>query len=199
MTPKSLLRNPACVSEVKDFTSGGFKEVIDDVKADLKKVNKLVFCTGKLFYDLIAEREKLKNEQVALVRIEQLHPFPGKQIKALKEKYKNAKTCIWAQEEPANMGAWEYIHKNMLPMFDIKVISRPASGSTATGSVKFHIVRHQKILDKVFSECDCPYIDEECKMACIGNKWKSFEKEIKELQVDTIDCKFHSGTKPLKN
>ncbi|MEJ2596422.1 MAG: hypothetical protein P8100_15140, partial [bacterium] len=103
----------------------------------------------------------------------------------------------WAQEEPANMGAWEYIHKNLVTEFNIKVISRPSSGSTATGSPKFHAIQQQKILDKVFSQCECPFIDEECKMVCIGNKWKSFEKELKKLDVDTVDSKYHSGLKPL--
>ena len=199
MTPKSLLRHPQAVSDISEFTSGKFLEVIDDTSADVAKVNKLVFCTGKVYYDLIAERKKLGNEQVALVRVEQLHPFPFERVMEIREKYKNAKTFIWAQEEPANMGAWEYFHKNVIPDINIKVIARPPSGSTATGSAKFHAMRQQKILDKVFSECECPYLDEECKMACIGNKWKSFDKELKELHVDNIDSKFHSGTKPLKS
>jgi len=197
-TPKSLLRHPKCVSTINDFTSGGFKEVVDDETADHKKITKLVFCTGKLYYDLVAEKEKLENERVAIIRIEQLYPFPIEQLRALKAKYKNAKTYIWTQEEPANMGAWEFVRKNMDTDFNIKVIARPPSGSTATGSSKFHAIRQQKILDKVFEECDCPYIGEECNMACIGNRWKSFEKELKELHVDHIDSKFHSGVKPLK-
>jgi len=197
-TPKSLLRHPKCISTINDFTTGGFKEVVDDETADPKKITKLVFCTGKLYYDLIAEKEKLENERVANIRIEQLYPFPIEQLRALKAKYKNAKTYIWTQEEPANMGAWEFVRKNMDTDFNIKVIARPPSGSTATGSSKFHAIRQQKILDKVFEECDCPYIGEECNMACIGNRWKSFEKELKELHVDHIDSKFHSGVKPLK-
>lgn len=196
-TPKSLLRHPRCMSPLEDFTKGGFKELIDDESAKPDVVNKVVFCTGKLYYDLLAEKEKLKNETIALVRLEQLHPFPEVQVKQIKEKYKLAKTFIWAQEEPYNMGAWEYIRNNMPAEFKIKSIARPASGSTATGSAKFHVVRQQKILDKVFAECDCPFLDEECNMACIGNKWKSFEKELEELHVDNIDSKFHSGVKPL--
>jgi 2-oxoglutarate dehydrogenase E1 component len=198
-TPKSLLRHPKTISPIKDFTSGGFKEVIDDVTAKPDLVNKIVFCTGKLYYDLLAEKEKLNNNTITLVRLEQLHPFPTVQVEKIRKKYKLAKTIIWTQEEPANMGAWEFIRNHMPADFKIKSICRPASGSTATGSPKFHVIRQQKILDKVFEECDCPYIDQECNMACIGNKWKSFEKELKELQVDNINSKFHSGTKPLKN
>jgi 2-oxoglutarate dehydrogenase E1 component len=197
-TPKSLLRHPRCISPIKDFTSGGFKEVIDDASAKPEIVNKVVFCSGKLYYDLLAEKEKLENTTIALVRLEQLHPFPKLRVKEIKEKYKLAKTFIWTQEEPANMGAWEFIRNHMPAGFKIKSICRPASGSTATGSPKFHVVRQQKIIDKVFEECDCPYIDEECNMVCIGNKWKSVEKELAELRVETIDSKFHSGVKPLK-
>lgn len=197
-TPKSLLRHPKCVSKISDFTSGGFKETIDDVSADPVKVTKLAFCTGKLYYDLIAEKEKLKNEKVAIIRIEQLYPFPLEQLLAIKAKYKNAKTFIWTQEEPFNMGAWGFVRNYMESDFNIKVIARPPSGSTATGSSKFHVIRQQKILDKTFDECDCPYIGEECNMACIGNKWKSFNNELKELQVKQIDSKLHSGVKPLK-
>ncbi|MFK5855509.1 MAG: 2-oxoglutarate dehydrogenase E1 component [Bacteroidota bacterium] len=197
-TPKSLLRHPQCVSTIKDFTSGGFKEVIDDTVTHHDKVDKLVLCTGKIYYELMAEKKKQSYTNVAIVRIEQLYPFPTNQVSGIIAKYKNVANYIWAQEEPANMGAWEFIHNILLPEIDIKVISRPASGSPATGSGKFHIIRQQKIIDKVFEQCDCPYIHDECKMACIGNKWKSFEKELLELNVDNIDSKYHSGKRKLK-
>jgi len=197
-TPKSLLRHPRCISPVEDFTKGGFREVLDDETADPEKITKMVFCTGKVYYDLLSEKEKLKKETIALIRVEQLYPFPLQQLLKLKAKYINASHFIWAQEEPVNMGAWEFVRKNMESDFDLKVIARPASGSPATGSSKFHVIRQQKIIDKVFDECICPYLDFECEMACIGNKWRSFEKELQELQVDQIDSKFHSGIKPLK-
>ncbi len=197
-TPKSLLRHPRCISPIDHFTKGGFKEVLDDETANPGKITKLVFCTGKVYYDLLAEKEKLKKETIALIRIEQLYPFPLQQLIKLKSKYKKATHFIWAQEEPVNMGAWEFVRKNMEPDFNLRVIARPASGSPATGSSKFHVIRQQKIMDKVFEECICPYLNEECEMVCIGNKWKSFEKELQELHVDHIDSKFHSGIKPLK-
>ncbi|PIY34732.1 MAG: 2-oxoglutarate dehydrogenase E1 component, partial [Bacteroidetes bacterium CG_4_10_14_3_um_filter_42_6] len=100
-TPKSLLRHPRCISSVNELTSGGFKEIIDDKTADPKKVNKVVYCNGKLFYDLLAEKEKLNNDRIALVRIEQLYPFPVEQVKKVNARYSLAKTFIWAQEEPA--------------------------------------------------------------------------------------------------
>ncbi len=197
-TPKSLLRHPNCVSKIEDFTTGGFKEVFDDPVADPEKVNKITFCSGKLYYDLIAEKEKLGNEKIAIVRIEQIYPLPVDQLLVIKDRYKNAKTYIWAQEEPRNMGAWTFIRSELDQKFNIKVIARPPSGSTATGSSKFHAIRQQKIIDKIFEECDCPFIEDDCQMVCIGNKWKSFEKELLDLNLDHIDSKFHSGTKPLK-
>jgi 2-oxoglutarate dehydrogenase E1 component len=185
------------VSTTKDFTTGGFKEVIDDETGNPRKVIKVVFCNGKLYYDLLAERERLNNDQIALIRIEQLYPFPTQQVKAVAEKYPLSKTFIWAQEEPANMGAWNFIHDLFGLNIPLKLVARPASGSPATGSGKFHTIRQQKILDKVMSECNCPYLEKSCEMVCIGNKWKQFEKELKDMHVDHIDSKFHSGVKPL--
>ncbi|MCF8368385.1 MAG: 2-oxoglutarate dehydrogenase E1 component [Bacteroidales bacterium] len=195
-TPKSLLRHARCVSTIKEFTSGGFKELIDDNNADQKKITKVVLCTGKIYYDLLEEKEKLESKSIAVVRLEQLYPLPKTQLRELIAKYKNAATWLWVQEEPYNMGAWPYIHLefNDIP---IKVIARPASGSPATGSSKFHFVRQRKIIEKTFQECICPNIDKECKMVCIGNRWKSFEREINALKTGTIDSKSISGEKQL--
>ncbi|MBU2553791.1 MAG: 2-oxoglutarate dehydrogenase E1 component [Bacteroidetes bacterium] len=196
-TPKSLLRHPQCISHINEFTSGGFREVIDDLSVDVKKVDKVVFCNGKIYYDLLAEREKLNKKNIALIRIEQLYPFPVEQILNIYKKYINTKTTIWAQEEPANMGAWNFIYTSLASHIPIKLVARPASGSPATGSGKFHVIRAQKIFDKVMGECNCPYLDESCEMACIGNKWKQFEKELEELNIKNMDSKYHSGVKPL--
>ncbi|GMT44924.1 MAG: 2-oxoglutarate dehydrogenase subunit E1 [bacterium] len=197
-TPKSLLRHPKAVSSLADFTTGGFRETIDDATAQPGKITRVVFCSGKLYYNLLAEKEKLKNTSVALIRIEQLYPFPKQQVDTIISKYKGARPIVWAQEEPANMGAWEFMRKEFDKEIDLILIGRPASGSPATGSSKFHVIREQKILDKVFLECNCPFLDDKCEMVCIGNRWKSFEKELKEMHVDHIDSKFHSGIKPLK-
>ena len=197
-TPKSLLRHHECISSIKDFTSGGFKEIIDDTTVHPEKVDKVVLCTGKIYYEMLEENKKQKSGNIAIIRIEQLYPFPKNQLLKILKRYKNTKTFIWAQEEPANMGAWEFIYNILADDIKIKVISRPASGSPATGSNKFHIIRQQKIIDKVFELCDCPYLNDECKMVCIGNKWKSFEKELQEHNIKNIDSKLHSGKKPLK-
>ncbi len=197
-TPKSLLRHPKAVSPLSAFTKGGFREVIDDASAKPEEITRVVFCSGKLYYNLQAEKEKLKNTSVALIRIEQLYPFPKQQVDAIISKYEGAKAMVWAQEEPANMGAWDFMRKAFGKEIDLMLIGRPASGSPATGSSKFHVIQEQKILDKVFLECICPFLNDKCEMVCIGNRWRSFEKELKELHVDHIDSKFHSGVKPLK-
>ena len=149
-TPKKLLRYPTCVSPMEDFTSSGFKEVIDDTTANADTVTKLVFCTGKLFYDLIERKEKDKNTTVAVVRIEQLYPLPLLQLNEIIEKYKNAKTYIWAQEEPENMGAWSFLLR-VFREVPLQVISRMESASPATGFSKSHETQQKAIVDSVFA------------------------------------------------
>jgi 2-oxoglutarate dehydrogenase E1 component len=92
-------------------------------------------------------------------------------------KYANSTDTLWTQEEPANMGAWTYIQQQAQE-FSMRLIARPASGSPATGSPEFHAIRQRKIIEKTFSSCDCPMVAEECRMICIGNRWKTFEKQI---------------------
>lgn len=148
-TPKKLLRYPSCVSSLKDFTEGTFREVIDDVSADPKKITRLVFCTGKFYYDLTEHREKTNSEDTAIIRIEQLYPFPEKQIAAVLKKYSEAEHFIWAQEEPENMGAWTFIARKMknVPMV---YIGRDEAASPATGFAKMHNAETYAILDAVF-------------------------------------------------
>jgi 2-oxoglutarate dehydrogenase E1 component len=150
-TPKSLLRHPRCVSKIADFTSGSFHEVIDDVVADPKSVSKLVFCTGKLYYELLEKKEAEQANDIALIRLEQLYPFPQKQVKDLIQKYNKVKEYIWAQEEPANMGAWSYLLRIFRDV-QLKVISRCESGSPATGSSKQHASQQKALIDKVFEK-----------------------------------------------
>jgi len=147
-TPKSLLRHPKAVSNVEELTTGGFKEVLDDEMVKPADVNKLVFCTGKFYYDLLAEREEKKKKNIALIRIEQLYPFPEKQLEPILKKFKNAKEHIWAQEEPENMGAWIHILRHFNGI-DLKLHSLPASGSPATGSHKVHDIRHKQVLESI--------------------------------------------------
>ena len=146
MSPKSLLRNPACISPVSDFTKGGFREVIDDDSVDAKKVDKLLLCSGKVFYELLDNRDKQEKKNIAIVRIEQLHPLPEKQLDAIFKKYEKAKT-FFVQEEPENMGAWNYLLR-FYRKADIEVISRRASASPATGFHKKHEEEQKNLINK---------------------------------------------------
>ncbi len=152
-TPKSLLRHPACVSSWDDFSKGIFQEVIDDKTADPNKVNRIVFCNGKIFYDLMAAKTATKNESVAVVRLEQLYPFPSKQVKEIVKKYKNAKEHYWTQEEPENMGAWSYLLRTLK---DVKLhcIARPESASPATGSKKVHEQQQKSLIERTFAKTE---------------------------------------------
>ena len=107
-TPKSLLRHPKAVSSIEELADGGFQEVIDDT-INPKNVRKVVFCMGKFYYDLLAEREKLERDDVALVRIEQLFPLHEEKLQEVIDRYSNAEKYVWAQEEPRNMGAWSHM------------------------------------------------------------------------------------------
>ena len=170
--------------------------MIDDASADPDKITKVVLCTGKIYYDLLEEKEKLKNENIAIIRVEQLFPLPKNQLRELIAKYRNTQTWLWVQEEPYNMGAWPFMHMEFKDV-PLKVIARPASGSPATGSSKFHLVRQRKIVEKTFLECICPNLEIECKMVCIGNKWKSFEKELEAHKAESIDSRSISAEKHL--
>ncbi|HEY0030160.1 MAG TPA: 2-oxoglutarate dehydrogenase E1 component [Bacteroidia bacterium] len=155
-TPKKLLRYPTCVSSVKDFTTGGFQEVIDDVTANAKSVKKVVFCSGKIYYDLIEGKEKAGADDVAIVRVEQLYPFPAKQLSVILEKYKGAVDHVWAQEEPENMGAWAHMMRFFVKHTEtkgvsLKYVGRAENASPATGFSKSHAEQQQRIVDAIVS------------------------------------------------
>ena len=145
LSPKSLLRHPAVVSPVKEFSEGAFTEVIDDATVTAKDVKRVVMCSGKIFYDLLEVQQKRKNKDAAIVRLEQLHPFPEKQLNTVLKRYKGAK-LVWVQEEPANMGYASYILR-MLPKLNIDYVSRKASASPATGYSKVHKAEQDKIVN----------------------------------------------------
>ena len=151
-TPKSLLRHPKAMSSADDLANGAFKEVIDDEGADKKKVKSLVFCTGKFYYDLLAAREELNRDDVALVRVEQLFPLPEQQMKEITAKYKNANDVVWAQEEPRNMGAWSHIMMHYAEARSFRVASRRFYAAPAAGSSVRSKARHQQVIDYVFDK-----------------------------------------------
>ena len=149
-TPKKLLRYPRAVSSISEMSNGNFQEVIDDANAIPSKINKVVICSGKFYYDLIEEYEKNTLDDIAFVRLEQLYPFPEKQLKSIVKKYGKDSHFIWAQEEPENMGPWSYILRKW-KLSNIICFSRNESGSPASGSPKVHEIRHQEIINKVMS------------------------------------------------
>ncbi len=165
-TPKSLLRHPKCVSPLTELSEGGFREVIDDENVDVDKVKRLVFCSGKIYYDLLARKEELNARDIALVRIEQLHPLPKVQLDAVVNRYKNAILHLWVQEEPENMGAWKYI-RGMFKSVRLIPVARIASGSPATGLNGLHMVGQKEIVDKIFKECHCELKNKYCGLQCV--------------------------------
>lgn len=152
-TPKAMLRLRGATSEVADFTSGKFEPIIDDARiTDRAAVKRVVFLSGKLYYDMLAELEKNPNPEIALVRLEQLYPLAATELKAVADSYPNAE-LVWAQEEPENQGAWPYfiIETNKLGPREVRVVSRPASASPATGSAKRHAIEQQEIVRKALT------------------------------------------------
>lgn len=149
-SPKSLLRHPLVISSIEELTNGSFQEVIDDAQVNPQEVHTLVFCSGRFYYDLLAEREKLNRQDVALVRIEQLFPLPVEQLKEVIARYPNVTDYVWAQEDPKNMGAYAY----MLMNFDLvkwRLAAMNAYAAPAPGSPARHKARHQEAINKVFS------------------------------------------------
>ncbi|MEW2269537.1 multifunctional oxoglutarate decarboxylase/oxoglutarate dehydrogenase thiamine pyrophosphate-binding subunit/dihydrolipoyllysine-residue succinyltransferase subunit [Streptomyces griseofuscus] len=161
-TPKSMLRLKAAASKAEEFTTGGFQPVIGDATAEAAAVRKVVFCSGKVYYDLEAERKKRGATDTAIIRIERLYPLPGAELQAEVNKYPNAEKYLWVQEEPANQGAWPFIALNLIDHLDLAVgadipagerlrrISRPHSSSPAVGSAKRHQAEQEQLVREVF-------------------------------------------------
>ena len=152
-TPKSLLRSPQCVSKLEEFTDGGFREVIDDTYVKAGDVKRVLYCSGKIYYDLLEKQQVDKRKDVAIIRVEQLYPTPYEQLDSIRLKYKKANAHVWVQEEPENMGVWPYIvRKFRKSEFDFDVICRKESSSTATGYAKQHIAQQLYIIGQAFED-----------------------------------------------
>jgi len=145
MSPKSLLRHPKVVSPLSEFTEGAFREVLPDTTVNAKDVKRIVLCSGKIYYDLDEAREKEKVKDVAIVRIEQLHPLPKKQMLEVLAGYPEAE-LVWVQEEPSNMGYWNYILRLLYKELPMELIARKASASPATGYHKVHVEEQKNIV-----------------------------------------------------
>jgi len=151
-TPKSLLRHPKAISSVEDFSCGKFNPVIDSNDIDSSKIKRLVLCSGKFYYDLRDHLEKNNILNTAIVRIEQLFPFPVNEIKQVLNKYSNAGDIVWAQEEPRNMGPWSHMLLHYSEARSLRVASRRFYSSPSAGSSTRSKRRHQEVIEYVFDE-----------------------------------------------
>lgn len=151
-TPKSLLRHPKAVSGIEDFSNGKFMPVIDKNTFDVSKTDRLVFCSGKFYYDLLEFQETNNIKDTALVRLEQLFPLPEREIQDVLNKYSNAKDIVWAQEEPRNMGAWSHLMLHLDKARDFRVASRRFYSSPAAGSSTRSKNRHNEVIEYVFDK-----------------------------------------------
>jgi 2-oxoglutarate dehydrogenase E1 component len=157
MSPKSLLRHPKVISDVKEFTDSktSFKEIIGDSEVSASAVKELLLCTGKVYYDLIEAREKAGVKDRAIVRLEQIYPYPDAEVRSLIQSYKNLKSLKWVQEEPRNMGAYRFVSSYVWQMLkdiniDFKYVGRVASASPATGSPRRHAAEQEAIMKEAF-------------------------------------------------
>jgi 2-oxoglutarate dehydrogenase E1 component len=157
MQPKSLLRLPEAASKLRDLTSGGFQHVIDDPAIeDRSAVKRLVFCTGKIYYDLLAA----KAPHIAIVRVEELYPWPGNEVAAIVDQYSELEEVVWAQEEPKNMGAWSYAAPRLRVSTGnallMRYIGRPDRSSPAEGYAEAHKREQDRIIAEVGAAMQIP-------------------------------------------
>jgi 2-oxoglutarate dehydrogenase E1 component len=155
-TPKSLLRHKEAVSDLTELSKGSFQPVIGEVEQGIepKKVKRVVVCSGRVYYDLVAHRREAKSNDVAIVRIEQLYPFAHKQFDAEIKKYENATEVVWVQDEPQNQGAWFYVEhhlrEGMRDGMKLAYSGRPASASPAVGYYAKHYEQQKALVEGAF-------------------------------------------------
>jgi 2-oxoglutarate dehydrogenase E1 component len=158
-TPKSLLRNPRAVSPLEDLASGRFQRVLGDLEVAggkaAKDVERIVLCSGKIYYELLEARAQQERDDVAVLRIEQLYPFPESQLTTILKDYRQGTPVVWVQEEPENMGAWPFLRvkycDQLVGRYPFSGISRPPSASPATGSGSSHRLEQKELIGKVFA------------------------------------------------
>jgi 2-oxoglutarate dehydrogenase E1 component len=156
MSPKGLLRHPQATSTIDELATGRFHRVLVDPSGPTPElVDRVLLCSGKIYYELIAQRQQLKREDVAIVRLEQLYPFPRKALAAALEPYAPGTRVIWVQEEPENMGAWPFLRlrfgERLFGRHPLSGISRDESASPATGSSSSHRLEQQELIDQAFA------------------------------------------------
>jgi 2-oxoglutarate dehydrogenase E1 component len=153
MTPKSLLRHPMAVSTLKDLSTGNFHEVLADPHP-APKAKRVLLCSGKIYYALIQRRQERKEKEIPVIRIEQLYPYPQEQLQAVLDPYRQAEAWAWVQEEPENMGAWQFVRYRLEEMLgrSLQYIGRPKSSSPATGFPAIYKQQQAAIIDEAMGE-----------------------------------------------
>jgi 2-oxoglutarate dehydrogenase E1 component len=149
MTPKSLLRHPLAVSRLSDLTSGSFQEVLDDA-SNRKTCRRLLFCSGKIYYELFQRREDLKATDIGIVRLEQFYPFPEEQLEKVIAKYSRAQEWCWVQEEPKNMGGWDFVRSRLASLVHkhLQYVGRDEAASPASGFHNIYRRQQEAILEE---------------------------------------------------
>ena len=169
MAPKSLLRHPAAVSPLRELAEGTFRPVFPDAHADPAKVTRAVLCSGKLYYDLVAARQAAGADHVAILRVEELYPLHADELRAALAAYRPGLELVWAQEEPANMGAWDYVAGHLSPRLPrpLELVARPASASPAVGSASRHKLEQEQLVREALGE-PVPRLERAAPRAAIG-------------------------------
>lgn len=156
LTPKSLLRSPACISQLADFEHGGFRKILPDVRPAGSPTKKIILCTGKVYYELAEERARLGKNNVALIRIEQFYPMDVSQVMEALSIYEPGTPVVWYQDEPTNMGAWQFVRMRwgdeILKRFPLSLISRAESASPSTGSLRAHKLEQLELFNAAFAD-----------------------------------------------
>jgi 2-oxoglutarate dehydrogenase E1 component len=158
MTPKSLLRHPEAVSGLDDLASGRFNEILAEshTKEQASRIDRVILCSGKVYYELLERRRKAGKDNIALIRVEQLYPFPATQIRAQLARYANLKEVVWCQEESKNQGAWRFVLEPLLDIVKapaaLRYVGPEATASTAPGYKSMHVARQQKFLNAAIDE-----------------------------------------------
>jgi 2-oxoglutarate dehydrogenase E1 component len=158
MTPKSLLRLPQAGSRLEELASGSWHPVLDDPASANRggEIRRVVLCSGKIYYDLLAEAEKMQEERPAIVRLEQLYSFPWAEMRAMLARYRGAEELVWVQEEPRNMGAWSYVEPKLRelapPGVEIGYVGRPERASPAEGYPAAHAAEQSRIVREALQE-----------------------------------------------
>jgi 2-oxoglutarate dehydrogenase E1 component len=153
MTPKSLLRHKECTSSLDELACGCYQRALPEIDPiDPEKVKHIILCSGKVYYELLARRRDMKRNDIAIVRVEQLYPFPGPELNLLLGRYKATNDLVWVQEEPKNQGAWDFVKPRIPAMldkdWDLYYVGRESSSAPAVGSAKLHAVQQRELVKR---------------------------------------------------